>query len=232
MIAKKSPLISRSVPRAQSIPVAEVPPDLTPEWQREFMAQRRLEAARIPVRFQSKSFESYKTERHAKRKLVLQAAEAFVSSFNFNAGPPRGLLIEGVVGCGKTHIAIAILREVIQKGYTGLYYNMVDLLSDIRSTYGDATEASESDLLEEVNAPDLLVLDDLGAEKTSEWVNDRLYLIVNRRYESGKPVVVTTNLSLDELIRKVGERTVSRLCEICETFAPFPDEDYRRKHMH
>jgi len=108
----------------------------------------------------------------------------------------------------------------------------VDLLSDIRSTYGDATESNESDLLDEVNAPDLLVLDDLGAEKTSEWVNDRLYLIVNRRYESGKPVVVTTNLSLDELIRKVGERTVSRLCEICETFAPFPDEDYRRKHMH
>ncbi|HPS01705.1 MAG TPA: hypothetical protein PLA90_09190, partial [Candidatus Sumerlaeota bacterium] len=61
MIAKKSPLISRSVPRAQSIPVAEVPPDLTPEWQREFMAQRRLEAARIPARFLSKSLENYET---------------------------------------------------------------------------------------------------------------------------------------------------------------------------
>jgi DNA replication protein DnaC len=233
MIAKKSPPINRNIQRAPGVPVApDVPHDLTPEWQRDFLAQRRLEAARIPVRFQSKSFESYKTERNPKRKFVLQAAEAFVSSFNFNAGPPRGLLMEGAVGCGKTHIAVAILRGVIQKGYTGLYYNMVDLLSDIRSTYGDATEASESDLLDEVNAPDLLVLDDLGAEKTSEWVNDRLYLIVNRRYESGKPVVVTTNLSLDELIRKVGERTVSRLCEICETFAPFPDEDYRRKHMH
>ena len=62
-------------------------------------------------------------------------------------------------------------------------------------------------------------------------VNDRLYLIVNRRYESGKPVLVTTNMDLAQLTDKLGERTISRLCEMCHSLPPFPDEDYRKKHM-
>ena len=225
MIAKKKKAAEPAPP-----PEADVV-ELTPDWQAGFVARVRLEKARIPKRFLDKTLDSFKPARSAKRKEVLAAARSFVNSFNFKAGVPLGLLIKGVVGCGKTHVAVAILKEVIAKGYTGLYYNMVDLLSDIRATYDDRSPLSESELLEELNEPDLLVLDDLGAEKSAEWVNDRLYLIVNRRYESARPIMVTTNLSEEELVKKLGERIVSRLREICQGFPPFPDEDYRRAHM-
>ena len=90
-----------------------------------------------------------------------------------------------------------------------------------------------SELLDELVAPDLLVLDDLGAEATKGWINDKIYLIINRRYELDRPIVVTTNLDLAELERKLGERTASRLWEMCDAEAlfEFPDVDYRREHM-
>jgi DNA replication protein DnaC len=102
---------------------------------------------------------------------------------------------------------------------------------DIRATYDANASLSESELLEELEGPELLVLDDLGAEKTADWVNDRLYLIVNRRYEECRPIIVTTNLGLDELTEKLGNRIVSRLCETADLWDKFPKEDYRRKHM-
>ena len=215
--------------------------ELTPEWQAQYLAELRLERARIPRRFLGKTFDSFKTGSSAKRKAIFDAAKGWVNTFKLELNDAQreldkpfkdsGLLIQGVVGCGKTHLAVAILQAVIRKGYSGLYYNMPDLLSDIRATYSNDSSVTESDLLEEINQPDLVVLDDLGAEVARDWVNDRLYLIVNRRYESCKPVIVTTNLSLEELTEKLGERTVSRLCEMCHAFAEFPAEDYRKKHM-
>lgn len=221
-----------SRPRAKIEPVStpSAPEELSADWQGEFMAGLRLERARIPRRFSGKLVENFETGRNAKRKTIVEASRAYINTFNAQSTP--GLLITGGVGCGKTHIAVAILQGIIRRGFSGLYYNMPDLLSDIRATYGDNSNLTETDLLDDINEPDLLVLDDLGAETAKDWVNDRLYLIVNRRYESCKPIIVTTNLDVGELTHKLGERTVSRLCEMCETFAPFPDEDYRKKNMH
>ena len=201
------------------------------DWKRNFLERARFERARIPKRFANKNFENFKVVGNKQRKEMLMAAKSYVDSFNFVNGAPQGLVMYGCVGCGKTHLGVAILQAVLRKGFTGLYYNMVDLLSDIRATFSDSTSLSEHDLLEDVIAPDLLVLDDLGAEKTSEFVNDRLYLIVNRRYESNQPILVTTNLGLDELRNKVGERTVSRLCEMSDWMDAFPNEDYRKAHL-
>ena len=204
--------------------------ELTPEWQVDFLRRSRLKGARIPVRFEAKTLDTYKGRTAAVKK-VSEMAKAYIEDFAFGDESPKGLLMQGVVGCGKTHVALGVLRGVIEKGFTGLYFNMVDLLSEIRATFSNDSPISENDLIREVLEPDLLVLDDLGAENTSAFVNDRLYLIVNRRYESCKPILVTTNLTIDELSRKLGERTVSRLCEMCDRFAGFPDEDYRKKHM-
>lgn len=207
------------------------PEELSAEWQDGFMADWRLEQAHIPSRFLAKSFETFKTSRKVKLKNIIQMAEAYVDAFNFKSAPPPGLILEGAVGSGKTHVAVGILKGVIVKGYSGLFYNMPDLLSDIRATYDQTLPLTEGELLEIVNKPDLLVLDDLGSEAARDWVNDRLYLIINRRYESNRPVLVTTNSTLEELEKKLGPRIVSRLCEMCEHFARFPEEDYRKKHM-
>ena len=117
---------------------------------------------------------------------------------------------------------------------TGHYSNFNDLLSRIRDSYRPgAPGESEGELLSRIDEVDLLVLDDVGAEATTEWVQDRLYLIINRRYESAKATIITTNCDEGELSAKVGPRTASRLYEMCnQAFPQFPDQDYRILMMH
>lgn len=201
-----------------------------PKWQAEFFMQRRLERARIPQRFLNKSLESFKTPNKEYKELV-NAARAYIAQFNFKQEYPRGLLMMGNVGCGKSHLAVAILRGVIGKGYSGLYYNSPDLMRDIRATFVKDSEVSEDDLLEEVTTTDLLVFDDVGAENVTGFVLDRFYLIINERYEGCKPVIITTNLDVETMSNRLGKRILSRIWEMCETFGPFPETDWRMRNM-
>jgi DNA replication protein DnaC len=202
-----------------------------PEWQREFFVQHRLSSARIPRRFAGKTLDNFRGKDVMRRRLLAEARE-FVHKFSFKDHFPSGLLMIGPVGSGKSHLAASILREVVAKGYSGLFYNSPDLLRDIRATFNNEPGGiSEDELLEEITMVDLLVLDDVGAEKISEFVLDRFYLIVNKRYEECKPLIVTTNLDEETLRNRLGERVVSRLYEMCSPFPPFPEEDFRRKMM-
>lgn len=200
------------------------------EWQREFFAAQRLRQARIPRRFWKKSFANFEARDVIRKRLKLDAQQ-FVKGFNFEKDFPQGLLMRGAIGCGKSHLAAAILMEVVAKGYSGLYYNSPDLLRDIRATFNSTGGVTEDDLLEETAEADLLVLDDLGAENVSGFVLDRLYLVVNRRYEQCKPMIVTTNMEAEELQNRMGKRIVSRLSEMCHAFGPFPEEDFRRRFL-
>ena len=108
----------------------------------------------------------------------------------------RGLLFYGPHGVGKTHLAIGILKDAIRtKGARGYFFETRDLLRLVRDTYNAKVEERELDVLKPVLEADLLVLDDLGAEKTSEWVQETLGLVINTRYNAQRPTVVTTNLS-------------------------------------
>lgn len=218
----------------EGTPVPEPIPIHDPDWQTDFFARKRLERARIPQRFTNKSLDNYNcTGRDfgKQRKMLVHSARAYISGFNFKTEYPKGLLMTGPVGCGKSHLAVSILRGVIAKGYSGLYYNSPDLMRDIRATFDKESEVTEDDLIEEVTTTDLLVFDDVGAENMTEFVKDRFYLIINERYEGCKPVIITTNLDLEAMENRLGKRIVSRVLEMCELFGPFPDEDWRRRAM-
>ena len=102
-------------------------------------------------------------------------------------------------------------------------------MAEIRTTFEDGSGSSYTELLDRLAVVDLLQIDDVGAEKTSDWVLEQLYAIVNQRYEDQRSIVITTNLmNRDELAEQIGERTVSRLEEICEVI-PITGPDQRRQ---
>lgn len=223
--------LTRLNPEADPTPAPPPAYDVhDPAWQADFFMRKRLERARIPQRYLNKSLENFSApDKH--RKMLVHSARAYINQFNFEKDYPKGLLMIGPVGCGKSHLAVSILRGVISKGYSGLYYNSPDLMRDIRSTFEKDSDVTEDDLLEEVTTTDLLVFDDVGAENSTNFVLDRFYLIVNERYDGCKPLILTTNLELEQLENRLGKRIVSRLLEMCETFGPFPEEDWRRRKM-
>lgn len=193
-------------------------------------AARLLAEARIPRRYQHCDLDNYvayneqltKAQQHTRR-----LAESFPVV-------DKGLFFQGPPGVGKTHLAVAVLRQVIQtRGARGIFYDTRDLLRVIRSTYDPVNRTQEMDVLRPVMEADLLVLDDLGAEKTSEWVDETLNLIVNSRYSEKRTTIFTSNYDdnpdntdPDSLLFRIGFRMRSRLHEMCE-FLYIDGADFR-----
>jgi DNA replication protein DnaC len=157
----------------------------------------------------------------------VQLVKRFVRELDENLDAGRGLWFYGSVGTGKTTLAMLVSRAALDAGRSVAIYSLPRLLAEIRATFETDSEGSYVDFLDRLAAVDLLHVDDVGAERTSDWVLEQLYAIVNARYEDERSVIVTTNLERDELVDQIRERTVSRLEEMC-TLVPLYGEDARR----
>jgi DNA replication protein DnaC len=162
------------------------------------------------------------------RAPVYAAVSEFVNAIEERLDEGRGLWLMGDVGTGKTSLAMLVSKAAVEAERAVAIYSLPRLLSRIRRTYdAEAGEQSYLEFFERLTSVDLLHVDDLGAEKRSDWVLEQLYAIVNERYESQRSVIVTTNLDQAALEEQIGPRTVSRLVEICGDPLPLFGEDLR-----
>lgn len=183
-------------------------------------------AARIPRRYQKCSFANFVSAPGTSQDNALLHAHKFANEY---PAVERGLLFMGPAGVGKTHLAVSILRDLIAKGFAGLFYEFGSLLKEIQDSYNPISKSSELKVLAPVFQADVLVLDELGASVPTDWVRDTMYQIINKRYNDNKLTIFTTNYSdkNKELEERITYRLRSRLFEMCANVV-IDGEDYRR----
>lgn len=189
-----------------------------------------LAAARIPPRYSKCSFNTFKSAPGTSQDNALLLAQKLVNDFPVD----RGLLFMGPAGVGKTHLAVAIIRALIEKGFAGIFCEFGSLLKEIQDSYNPISKSSELKVLAPIYQTDLLVLDELGATIPTDWVRDTMYQIINKRYNDQKLTIFTTNYSdarasdKEQVLEdRIGTRLRSRLYEMCKKVV-MDGGDYRR----
>ena len=193
----------------------------------------RLEMARIPKRYEKCHFNTFKCEFGDSRSRALNCAQEFTKNF---PAVEQGLLFTGSVGVGKTHLAVSIIKGLTEHGFSCLFYEFGSLLKEIQDSYNSNTRSSELGVLAPVFNADVLVLDELGASKPTDWVRDTMAHIINTRYNDKKLTIFTTNYADERrndreetLEDRIGSRLRSRVYEMCKTVM-LNGEDYRRNY--
>jgi DNA replication protein DnaC len=169
--------------------------------------------------FRDKTFENFD-------RTIPGVGRAFARAQEFARHPRGWLILYGGYGCGKTHLAAAIANELVNVHYEVLFTVVPDLLDHLRSTFGPTSEIEYDERFEQVRNAKLLVLDDLGTENATSWAREKLYQIINHRYNYSLPTVITTNREPKEIDPRILSRMEDAV--LCPERIVIDAGDYRR----
>ncbi len=173
-----------------------------------------FDSSQLGKRFRNCRFDNWRPRREFAG--ALQVCKLYAANFNQHREQGTGLILTGTVGTGKTHLVAAIAHELLSKLTTVVFQPTPLLLQRIKATYKKNATETEMDLFKVLSGCDLLILDDVGAEKWTEWMETTIYSIIDERYRQMAPVIITTNKKIPELRKQVGERSLDRLVEVSE----------------
>lgn len=201
------------------------------EWERvrtQARGERLIRRSELPSMYGEFGFETFDSSVSEAARDALSACRSYAEEYRARAYRGEGLVIHGAVGTGKSHLAVSLMREIMKlHGTPALFVTVPSLLETERSSY-DQDSAPVVGGVVTAQAADLLILDDLGAERMTEWAKEKMFVLINHRYAQGMPTVITTNDGAYETKERIGERSFSRLAERCE-WIPLEGEDYRMR---
>ncbi|MDQ3923527.1 MAG: ATP-binding protein [Actinomycetota bacterium] len=199
------------------------------EWElmrRDARVGSLVEKSGLSKRLKSYTFSNFKPYVSPEAARAVERVEEYLGSWEENKEEGKGLYLCGGVGTGKTHLAVAVLNEVVRKKRVpSLFVTVPELLDNLREAYNKPGRDLD-EWMDAVQNADFLVLDDLGSERVTEWVRERIFVIVNHRYREQLPTVFTSNVGPKDLAEQLGERTASRIIAMCEWIA-LEGDDYR-----
>ena len=194
--------------------------------ERQRRLDRLFQGARLGKRFRACTFDSFTL------RPGTEEAYAIVKDFAklFKAGTGQGYLLAGGYGSGKTHLVAATVQHLIERFVPAVFVVVPELLDQIKATYNRQSDITESSIVSAIQGADLVVLDDLGAEQVTDWMQVKLYTIINGLYGRMASVLVTTNCTPGELEDRLGGKTYSRLVEMLDVL-PVTAKDYRMRKL-
>lgn len=199
---------------------------------------QRLASASIPKRYEHCTLETFR-EKSTVLKVAKRRVQEFVDLWP-NTPEGKGLLLMGGCGVGKTHLAVAALLEIIHSGKPGrlVFSNFQDLIQEIQASFDADTATTKAEIMRPILEADLLVLDELGSQKPTQFVQDILYYVINTRYNEERATIFTTNYydrsgdaKEETLEQRIGTRLRSRLAEMAERLEFTGATDHRRNTL-
>ena len=181
--------------------------------QRQIRLEQIFKNSLMDKKFIDDKFENWDKKKGSKK--IYRVAKAYAENFSKMKQNGIGLMFQGEPGNGKTFAATCIANFLMSKMIPVICVNINNLLDRIIATYNTYQREVEDDVIRGLNNAELLIIDDLGTEQSTDWAKTKIYKIIDSRYRSKLPIIITTNFTTEQLEEKYEKRTVDRIIEIC-----------------